>query len=205
MEDVQGFARIETAQVRRIVHGLKELEGVPSLADVRAAAAAAAEIEGVDKLVVPFATAFSQLAEETKRPSHELAAEIAKQVVDSGQVEFDAERFADNLQEVMVHIPAMARSAKASKLKRATGRRLESAHVFCDLRPMFDHAGKAIEGFVSIVTLQLKLEDEGPDIEVQLTPEQLDELEHVLARAKAKIAAMDVAGKQWFGVTGRKP
>ena len=67
----------------------------------------------------------------------------------------------ERLSIVIQAYPGLQRQAKAQRLSEATGHRLESVEIICDLRPIFDERRDSIEGVIPYTIL--KVVCTGPD------------------------------------------
>lgn len=88
---------------------------------------------------------------------------------------------------------ALDRQRKAEELSKATGQRLQSLQLICDLRPIFDSNRKHIDGFLPVTTMHLTVEgaDGLPNgLDVVLSESDVDMLVEHLAFAKSKLVAI---------------
>jgi hypothetical protein len=94
---------------------------------------------------------------------------------------------------------ALDRQAKAENLGKATGQRLQSVQLVCDLRPIFDNERKTIDGFLPITTMHIVFEgaDGLPDsFDVILSEKDVERLSEHTRFAKNKLAAMKCVAEQ---------
>ncbi len=88
---------------------------------------------------------------------------------------------------------ALDRQRKAEVLSKATGQRLQSLQLICDLRPIFDADRKHIDGFLPVTTMHLAVEgaDGLPNgMDVILSESDVDMLVEHLAFTKSKLIAI---------------
>ena len=105
------------------------------------------------------------------------------------------------LPTLIKNYPALERMRKAETLELALGQGLESVQFICDARPVFDKERKLIEGFATITTLKLELEEDSESrqkIEVRISPEMLDELIEKSQQAKVKIKTLREQISVWM-------
>lgn len=96
----------------------------------------------------------------------------------------------DRLKSVWI---SLDRQKKAENICKATGKRLLSIQLICDMRPIFDDPRKKIEGWLPITTLHLVSEgaDGLPDgIDVVLSASDVDTLATAAGYAKQKLDAL---------------
>lgn len=81
-----------------------------------------------------------------------------------------------NLDVLIQDSPATQLLHKSRRLQRDTGNELYSVKCICDVRPVFDDEHSCVEGFVSLVNLQLgyqKQNQQFETLELTLTEEEL--------------------------------
>jgi hypothetical protein len=89
--------------------------------------------------------------------------------------------------------PRRERAIKIEYLKSGPHPSATSFRTVCDLRPLFNEEGNAVEGLIPTLFLEIKTEDQDGEIETQvihLSRKRLAELRQVLDRADKKLGTL---------------
>jgi len=100
----------------------------------------------------------------------------------------------ENLLLLVRHSPALMRTRKAVGLQRVTGNELMGVMFICDARPVYNNARDDIDGYVALATMKLVFQRQNSDteeIELVLTPDEIDLLIDRAQKAKQKIDVMN--------------
>ena len=113
----------------------------------------------------------------------------------------DLEKLDTNLTILKKRIPALTRFVKAQRLATLTGQQLESIEIVCDLRPIFDHDRKAIEGMMPYT--RLRVVAIGPvglpeSFEAELTWQQVQSLAEKANMAVEKLGVLSESIATWL-------
>lgn len=113
--------------------------------------------------------------------------------------QFDA--LQKNLQTLIRDYPALNRMRKADRLRTALGNEVEGFSFICDARPVYNEARDDIEGIIPLTTLKFLYERQNrvtEEIELVLTPEQLDELILRAKKAQEKLTVLRKKTTEWL-------
>ena len=107
--------------------------------------------------------------------------------------EADLDAVRDRIQGIMASAPGLERHAKAADLSEATGQRLKSVRLICDLRPIFDSKRERIEGIMPLTTLSafcVGVNGFPVGFEAILSEKDVENLYELASMAKQKLAAI---------------
>jgi hypothetical protein len=100
--------------------------------------------------------------------------------------------FCTRLEQLFTSYPGYLRQAKAEELAKNCGTPIERVEIILDLRPVFDSDRTTIEGVIPVSRLRIvSTAFNGLPVltEVVLTEHELEQLENVVSKAKAKLNA----------------
>lgn len=105
----------------------------------------------------------------------------------------EMEAILTHLPSLVVSYPSLDRNRKAIRVSQALGQPLQAVEIICELRPVFDPSRERLEGMIPCTRLKLVSQNENGDsvsTEVQLTPEQVHELNIKTEQALKKLEVL---------------
>lgn len=102
----------------------------------------------------------------------------------------DRETLIDRIRALAVTPVGLARQEKARELVGATGGRLESCRIYCDIRPIFDRDHESIEGAIPLSILRMEYANpDGEELvfETRVTEKQLEMICEQVEDARKKL------------------
>jgi hypothetical protein len=187
LQDLKAIGGLPPETVEAIRTRLSAAEG---FLDYRSLAAIIRDVVRDENLSKAVQNGFLNLAPEHVEG---VLSRLSERKEDDSFGKADLDKLRGVLPKLIQAYPALTRFAKAERLAKATGQRLESVELICDLRPIFDDSRQNIEGMMPYTRLSVTAlgADGLPNsFEAELTWQQVHDLGEKAAKAEKKLAVM---------------